>query len=297
MNTDTNLNLIVTPETVTTAGAISYWRLSGPVRLDALRAAWEGQGLDPELLPAPPSPETAFGRAVRELQHKRQLVRPLARRGVWVVVDEQVRPGQVLAHRQLLRAVYNPARPSNADLTCIDATPDEFRRLEYKIADNYARFRGELDPADISAWLVHLTSKQNAVSLRDTGGIYFVPRPGVEFWRKVVTAVRSVSAHQLFTIPAMKNSEAIDAISDAVSQEAAALVEEMDKELAATGDDALGERALRTRAAQCRAQLDKVTAYEELLGVKLGAVRERIDQLSANIAHAVLIAGEEAVAA
>lgn len=289
--------LMITPETMATAGAVSYWRLSGTVNMEQLIVAWKAQGLDPKLLPSPPSPETALGRAVRELQTKRQLVRPLARRGLWAVVEERVEAGNELAYRTLVRAIYNQAAPDDLELVRVDATTAEFVALNGQIVANYKRFRGELDQSDISAWLVDLTSRSNAVSLRDTGGIYFVPRDSVESWRKVVAALRAVSAHQIFTIPAMKNSEAIEAISDAVAIEAEAIAVAMERELAATGDDALGERALATRALQCQNTIAKIAAYEGLLDVQLLKVRERIERLSADVAHAALLASADEAAA
>jgi hypothetical protein len=288
MKTDTQTGMIVTPEALGSAGAVSYWRLSGPMTLDALRKEWVAEGLDPELLPKAPSQETALGRAVRELQHKRRLVRPLARRGAWAVVEERVRE-ETLGYRTLVSVKF----AAGPQVTQEDASFPEFSELHDAIHANYRRHQGELSGEDISAWLVGLADRNNAVGLRDTGGIYFVPRPAVDFWRRVTRVVHKLSAHKVFNIPAMKNDEAVAAISDAVAQEAERLAHVLESDLAATGDDALGERALRSRAAQCAVTLEKVAAYEALLGVSLDTVRARVEGLKSNVAAAILIAGSE----
>lgn len=293
---------IVTPESNETAGCISYWRLSGPLSLTVLRAAWEAAGLDSQLLPESPEPEVALRRAVVEQQARRRLVRPLAKRGAWVIKDEAVTgDGSDTSYETVARIHFDsgawygrvPVRIEKAE------APDAvFDKVDGAIREAYTRHRAELQPEDVSAWLVKLAKGQAAVSLRDAGGIYFVPRPAMEFWRRAVAVIESVStAHHVFRIPALRNSEAIDAILDAITIEAEAEAEAIEADLTAEGDAALGERALATRGRRCAAVLDKVGAYEGLLGVKLETIRERIARLQADLTAAALVAGSAADAA
>ena len=85
---------LVIVNTVETAGAVSYWRVASTTDLTALAAAWKKHGLAEDQLPTPPKDEVALGRAVNSLTEKRRLVRPLARRGAWAIVDETVVEGQ-----------------------------------------------------------------------------------------------------------------------------------------------------------------------------------------------------------
>lgn len=278
--------IFVAPEAAETAGAISYWRLSGNVALAALTTAWRAQGLDESILPSEPGDEVALGRAVRELQGKRRLVRPLAKRGAWVVKDEEVTPaGDDVRH---VRVAVVKFENGSAAIEPGEAPFETYDSVAAQIRDGFRKARIELAPEDISGWLIKLAKDRSSVSLRDSGGIYFVPRTAVEFWRKAVSAIQSVGAHRIFQIPALKNDEAIDAILDAVTAETSAAVAEIEAELIKEGDDALGARALKTRGEICGSLLDKVAAYEELLGVKLTALVSKIEDLRAGVAAAAL---------
>jgi hypothetical protein len=279
-------SIFVAPEASETAGAISYWRLSGNVELAALALAWAGQGLDKDLLPAQPGDEVALGRAVRDQAGKRRVVRPLGKRGAWVIKDEAVAAsGDDVVHTRVCTVKFESG---SAAIEPGEVPSDVFEATAAAIRAGFRQARVELAPEDISGWLIALARDRAAVSLRDSGGIYFVPRTGVEFWRKAVKAIESVGAHRIFQIPALKNSEAIDAILDAVTNETRAAAEAIEAELVAEGDDALGARALKTRAEACGSLLSKVEAYENLLGVKLPALVTRIEDLRAGVAAAAL---------
>ncbi len=279
-------DLIVTEESEKTAGLISYWLLSGAVTLAKLKDALVANGIDTKHLPKPPGDEVALGRAVREQAGKRRLVRPLARHGAWAIVDEVVNeiPGGAasLQYSTRMRVAYDDGMLTARE----DSTQAQYDAMHEIITTAYARHQGELAPEDISAWLIKLANANAAVTLRDTGGIYFVPRPAVPFWRSVVAALESVSAHKVFKIPAMTNSEAVEAITEAVAAEAAAAVATMTAEL--TGEKQLGAKALKTRAAECAALLAKVAQYEKLLNVQLPKVVATIEGLQASVVMASL---------
>ncbi len=278
--------IFVAPEASETAGAISYWRLSGNVALSELAAAWTAQGLDAKLLPSQPGDEVAAGRAVRDLQVKRRLVRPLAKRGAWVVLDEAVTAGgDNVTHVRVATVKFEGGHLS---IDQGEASFETYAAARQQIRQGYDRARAELAPEDVSGWLIKLAHDRSAVSLRESGGIYFVPRTAVDFWNKAVAAIQSVSAHKIFRIPALKNSEAIDAILDAVTVETTAAAVAIEAELLAEGDEALGLRALKTRGETCGALLAKVEAYEALLGTKLPTLVSRIEDLRANVAAVAL---------
>lgn len=327
MNTSVNSNgsnpgYVVATEAEDTAGAISYWRLSGPVSVQILTDAWTAEGLDPQLLPAPPEPEAALRRAVTGQQARRRLVRPLERRGAWVIKDEQVvkRPDghggttEDTDYVTVARVYFDASRrgysygysyPINIEKA--DASDKVFSEIETAIISDYHTHRAELAPEDISAWLITLAKAQNAASLRDAGGIYFIPRPAMDFWRSAVRAVEAASnnKHKIFKIPALKNAEAVEAILDAVTQEAQAEAEAIEADLVAECEEgaegaeekaALSARAVRTRTKRCAAILSKVSAYEGLLGVKLDVIRDRVETLKADLAAAALLSSPSSTA-
>ncbi len=276
-------NLIVTPESVISAGTISYWRLSGQLNLYRLIGYWPQMGLDPKALPKPPGPAVALGRAVRMEAGPRMLVRPLKDGAIWAIVEETVTSPTSLGHRTLCIVGFRDEPVFVRE----HATPTEYEAMVARIRANFDRQKGELAPEDISAWMVRLAKKLNAVPLRDTGGIYFIPRKEADLWRRVATVVEAVSSHSIFQIPAMRNDEAIRAITDAITQEADAAVSTIAEELTT-----LGDRALKHRREACDALLAKIAEYDSLLGVQLQC-RERVEGLQASIAMALLVANDE----
>jgi hypothetical protein len=163
------------------------------------------------------------------------------------------------------------------------------------ISAAFESYRLMLAHSDVSAWLIDMAYKLGAVSLRESGGVYFIPRTNTSIWMKVAAALDAVGS-SVFTIPAMKTAEAVAAITDAITAEAAALSKSIEDEMEKTGEDALGSRALKTRVNTLEEMIAKVSTYEELIGRQL-EIRERVQRLSANVSAAALTAMNESEAA
>lgn len=278
-----NTDLVVTTE-LESAGLISYWRCSEGMKLSTLTDRFIEEGLDVKLLPKEPEPETALRRAVMEQQDRHRLVRAIDRHS-WAIVDEYVYEGKPPVYETHWIVRFDGSGPA---IDGISATGKEaLMAVVGAVNLAFARQSGLLASTDVTTWLVKLAYKHGAVTLRDTGGVYFVPREHSEFWRAVSRCVEATAGYRVFRIPAMKNTEAVSAIVDAVTAEAAQLIAAMEIELAQTGDDALGKRAIATRQTEAEAMLAKVVSYEKLLGMQLD-VRSRVENLQANIVAAAL---------
>jgi hypothetical protein len=252
-------------------------------------------------IPSRTEPEVALRRAVMEQAAKRRLVRPLDKRGAWIVLDEEivtnasgtpdVRHTRVAEVRWLNGQVKFHQREASEAVYL-----DTVRAID----GAYARQKDALDAADVSAWLIKIAYQLGATSLRDTGGVYFVPRQSIEAWRLVVGALSLASdrRHNVFQIPAMKNDEAIEAILDAITVEASAEAQAMEDEIVAVAaayesgatEGTIGKRALAGRANRCASVLSKVASYESLLGVKMDTLRQRLEALQAHVAAVALMA-------
>jgi hypothetical protein len=277
-----------------TAGAIAWWRLSGSVDHEQLTTAWTEAGLDAEHLPLPPTPEQGIRRALKEQEEKRLMARPLKAKGSFALVQEKLVIGHNggsgdLEYETVFRVkvdltgkiTFDPDAHSSGNLV-LAATQERVRA-------DYLRHVSALSHGDISSWLVDLAYRVRAVSLRDSGGIYFVPAPQLEQWHKIVTVLRSVSSHQMFEVPALKSTEAVDAILDAISTEA---LEEIAKLEAALENEEMGQRGLYNRSDRAKAMLEKLKSYEALLGRGAANINERLESLSVELATAALAAGE-----
>ncbi len=270
--------IAITDDIVETAGCVTWWRLSGSLPLETLQSAWGAAGHDDRLLPKQTTPAEALARAVRQHQSKRVLARPLGGRRGWALVNEDA-TDDGLDYQVLCKAHVEEQR---IVVACDD---DALRR---KIEDAYVAHRAALSATDVSMWISgKLISQVQAVKLRDTGGVYFVPRDNVATFVGWAGLLRGISDHVVYELPALRSEEALEAIMVAVITEA-------DKELAAMEEeldmDDLGVRALRTRERRCEAVRFKIATYEHLLGQGMEDMQDRLGALQASIVEAAILA-------
>lgn len=283
----------VDPLKLPTAGAIAWWRLTGTVDHDKLIAAWTEAGLDPEHLPLPPTPEQGIRRALKEQEERRVMARPLAAKGSYaLVVEKLVGDGGSgeLEYETAFRVKVDMVGKITFDPDGHDAGNLVLAAKQEEIRAAYTKHVSALSAGDISSWLVDLAYRVKAVSLRDTGGIYFVPSPALVQWHTIMGVIREVSGHQMFEVPALKSDEAVDAILDAVSTEAH---EEIAKLEAALASDTMGARGLSNRSDRAKTMLDKLKSYEALLGKGTATINTRLEELQVELATAALAAGDK----
>lgn len=257
------------------AGAIVWWRLTGHLNLDKLAAAWAAAGLDVKLLPGSPSPVAAMHRAAEEQSGKRRLIRPLQGTRGWAVVDETVKDDK-LEYQQLCTVRLNETQ------LLIEPHDSE---LAPKIQDRFDYYQRTLTINDSSGWITSLARHLKAVSLRETGGVYFIPETAVDDFRKMAGVIAEVCDHVIYEVPALQTDKAVTAILDAVLREADQEVSMMETELD-TGD--LKERALNNRLGKTQTITEKIEVYETLLGKSLDGMRDRLEALKAQITMAAL---------
>lgn len=293
MKTNPDKDLMVTPEALGVCGSVSYWRASGTVSIAVMAKAWDAAGLDMALFRKAPEPETALRRAVLDLAtrerindktERRVLVRPLKEASAWAVVEEIVHEGAAPVYTTLVIVRYDAASAAGFKLETVDAAGNQALQFMQRLCDAVTCQSGLFAPEDITGWLVKLAYGHGAVTLRDSGGVYFIPRPAMAFWNKAADAIQSASDHKVFRIPAMRNDEAVAAIIDAVTLEAEQEAQKINDEIMA----GLGDRAIETRKDRIAALLTKVGSYEELVGQKM-KISERLESLQASIATAKLI--------
>ena len=276
--------IVAVDEHVPAAGAIVWWRLSGRVDYEVLKSAWIEAGLAEKDLLHPCTNATALRRAANDLREKRRLVRPLGRgEGFAIVREKVVKDKHELEHEVLCKVLLDPAgRPQFEHF-------GDREEEGYKIADEvrtaFEAHLSEVECEDFSGWLVKLMPKLDAVGLRDTGGVYFVPESAVALLGRVAQVLSNVTGHVINRVPAMRGADAVAAILDAVEAEATQEAERMERDIEA---GKLGERGFENRLAYCDEVEGKVTRYEELLGAKLDTFRARLENLRANLSLAAM---------
>jgi len=264
---------IVATELAAGTGAIVHWRLSGDVAHDSLSSAIDAQ---PQLsritaAPATPSPEVALNRAMDAVRTKSLLARRI-KAGTWGVVRETVDATHAkLTHSHELTVSVNSAG--------VIAASDVAHELFDVVVSAYSRELETLNSHDISAWLCRLMDKLRAVSLRQGGGLYYLPPQHAAVLSELRTVLQTAGA-RLYSIPAANTRDVVENVLDGLTDEVAAV-----SDAVLVDADELGARARETRQQRLRELLAKVSEYERLLGVALPKLSEQ-----ANNATAALVA-------
>jgi hypothetical protein len=262
------------------AGAITMWRLHGDVDPDALSATMSAQGLQHIAPPALPGPDAALRRALDEFRARRVLVRPLKNRGAWSLVSEELDGDDVLHHAQTCTVTLDGV--GRLSVSALGPGSDNLRD---RIAEEYVRHSTMYSAHDVSAWLIAQCNRLAAVSIRDGGGVYFIPRANLPEWERITRAAQSANASTFCDVPALPTESVVRAVLDAMRAEAEQAYAAIEEEI---NDGKLGARALASRAERCSAIAAKIVGYEELLDAKMTDLRAKLSDLQAGIAAAIL---------
>jgi hypothetical protein len=196
-------------------GDLLWWTLTDArITRSLLESVWANAGLAPGLLPEPPTPEKALKTAVRESQvgqhdHLLRLGKEDDNEIIFAVMREtRDSAGNVsLAQETRVRLDRNaPARldsdrPGHDLVVAISAAYD--RLLTTHTAD------------DVRRALVRTLNSCAAVTLRDNGGVYWVPAPYAEILRQLQQAVSNIGASRLDVVPIHASTEATAALGHA----------------------------------------------------------------------------------
>lgn len=296
--------LIATDAGGHSAGAIVYYCVVD-VSVDTLTEAWGGAGLDCGLLPAVRRPliclRSALADAVREHgirggRHARVAdpttgvqqrveytidVRDLAGGKGCVAVCDVATEEDSDKQRTIARAAFGGS-PGHADqLEITGEIPSETIRRAYELA------RSKVHHSSLANMLAsRCLVKLDGVSLRETGGVYYIPPKSVPMWNTITQALQRVGC-KMFQIPAMQGKDACAAILDAVMREAQLAADTLTDELV---ESDMGPRALQGKVKTCDAALRKLERYEALLGENLATLKERMEALSVGYGEAALTA-------
>jgi len=259
-------NIVATLD-ASTAGILVYWNLSGNVDSKDVEDALRAEGLDPEeWLPTPPTNEEVLKRAAEATTDgKRQMVRPLQKRGEFAIVTEKVVRNEKTGKDQLRYEHNVLIREEDGRVRVLPVREDDIGQANMVVA-NVKLYTGLLMTTDISKWLMHvLERKVKAVGLRERGGFYFIPRDEMADWQRIVRVIRTCSHHKLFEIPAMKTDEAVEAILTSLRAEAAETMRRAEEYLAGE----VSNKGLNSWEKKLAAVQEKAKHYADLLGVAL----------------------------
>lgn len=307
-------------------GELVWYSVSDAVRLkpEALTTALEASKLDPKrLLPRLPTPPSALSRAAEAAEVKRRKLakdrasKPVeaelyvsvllrtASRGVKQLVTEVLDAANSrLSYRPVAKVSpgYENGKPDGTvsverDVSEAggDVPDDELLDAEVDtIADLKTHYAFEKDRHDGEAArrvLGRVLDDANAVPLRNSGGMYFVPRDHADFARKILLFVEEVRAtaenaptrvarpSMAMKVPLVDREEYREVLAESIEffvrKEAEGLIKEM-ASLVKGGKTVSGKRG-RGFVERVRKLKENVSEYEELLQMQATEARAKLD--------------------
>jgi hypothetical protein len=195
-------------------GDIVYWTLS-EARIDrsTLEKIWSGAQLAPEFLPDPPTAEKALKVAVREaaIGQPDRLIR-LGKEDeaeiVFAVVRETRHADGSVAYQQETRVILDRQAES---VSSDDASHD----LAGSIAVRFGELRSTHTPDDIRRAMMKILDACAAVTLRDHGGVYWVPAQYAELVRRLQVAIEQIGSSRVYLLPVHASADANRTLGEA----------------------------------------------------------------------------------
>jgi hypothetical protein len=264
-------------------GDLLWWTLEDArVNRRRLETVWANAGLSPDHLPEPPTPEKALKTAVRESQvgvsdYLIRLGKEDTQEVVFAVVQERRDGAGNVSHQQEARISLYRSSPSSLST---DAPEHD---LVKAVAAAYDKLLNTHTPDDIRRALLKTLSSCAAVTLREHGGVYWVPAPYAETLRRLQEAVSNIGRSRVDIIPIHATAEGQQALATAASaaihDDLQALTEEIQHFLVEPPRPSTLTRRLEAfDALRQRAQL-----YHSILQVQVSDLEAKLTELTSHV--------------
>lgn len=180
------------------------------------------------------------------------------------------------------------------DLTFIDKSnkkdmvPPEHATLHAVLCREYSRQLRVVPASKVARVLVGVVRSSLGVSLRDTGGIYWVSNDHLNLWNQVRIVIESASeSNKVYALHTIIDESLCSAVCDALTNNVMAELTKIEKEIEGGFKQ---ERALKARQQRASELRDKVKEYSSILGVAMNALEERVEKTDTLAAFATLAA-------
>jgi len=272
-------------------GDMVWWTLS-EASLDraTLVAKWTGAGLSADLLPEPPTAEKALRLAVRACQvgqaeHLVRLAKDSDGELIYAVVKEENLGEGVLAHRQEARVTLQKA----AGAVTSDAPGHSLVR---SISDTFVQLRDTHTADDVRRTVVKTLHTLAAVTLREGGGVYWVPRTHAATVRQLERAIGQLGKSTFHVVPVHQTDDGARTLGvvarGSLETELTALREELEAFKAQPPErpSTLQRRLEAFEQLRSRAQL-----YRDILHVQVEDLEQHLTSMATSVQE--LLAGQE----
>jgi hypothetical protein len=123
-----------------------------------------------------------------------------------------------------------------------------------------------------------------ATSLKDSGGVYLVPRQNEELMFQLISFINDLPDCKAYKMPVEDTVEARDMVHDVVTNKAESILSEIRAALKA---DEVPEQIARQLLERARQVKREVVLYQEILKESIGTLETDVDLLEAQMMHLV----------
>lgn len=195
-------------------GDLIWWTLA-EARIDrsTLEKIWSDAQLTPEYLPDAPTAEKAFKTAARDaaLGQSDRLVRVGKEDGteiVFAVVRETKHVDGSISYQQETRVVLD----RNSETLSSDVPGHDLAGV---ISSRFAELRSTHTPDDVRRAMMNVLASCATISLRDHGGVYWVPSPHAHLVRQLQAAIENVGSSRVYLLPVHASADANKTLGEA----------------------------------------------------------------------------------
>jgi hypothetical protein len=268
-------------------GDIVYWALAdADVQRSVLEQRWVSAGLDPKMLPEAQTPDKALRLAVRaastNLGANRQgtLVRPTvdsANALIYAVVEEGHDASGNYFSTQKALVMLDKADKANP----VISTDNPVNETAGLIVREYQRYLTTHPSRDVMTTIVKCLKAANGVTLRETGGIYWVPRTNADKVRALQGAIAGIGSSEVFVLPVSRSEQAERALQVAAAGSIEAELTALRGEIAGFCEDPDGVRpsTLDRRLATFEDLRGRATLYRSILGCTVEDLDAQLNQM------------------
>ncbi len=264
-------------------GDIVWWSLSDArINRDDLIRIWARESLPRELLPEEPSTERAFKSAIREAQigHPDRLLRLAVETSdeiVFGVVREERHGDGTLTYHQESRITLERGREQvTADAPNHSLVADVLHRFELLRATHVSD--------DVRRTIVRTLDIFAAVSLRPSGGVYWVPVPYAPDVRRLQAAIQRIGTSVVSVLPVHRGPEAEQTLGEvargSIEDELAALRAEIAGFVETPPDRT---STLERRLDAFEALRDRAKLYRNVLAIQVTDLDQQLDSMTATV--------------
>ncbi len=263
---------------ISVRGKVVYWTLGNKTDADVLKTKFDNQNLG-SFAPDKNTNKSSLKIALTSVcANRRRLVRPLVgERGYAVVTEKKDSSGVSLGHTvdfdALLPDGVDVPVFRNAETGAIINPPEE-----NAILHRYQIEQDRCSSHKLGIAMVKLVDRLHGVSLRPTGGFYWLPEPALPRQNAIAAAIQSSSpdgSNIIYSLKTAMDDDLRNAVIGGLTHTLETELNTVEEEVM-SGD--LGKRALKTKKERCARLRQRVVGYQKMFSVALTELEDKLDR-------------------